>query len=486
MSPVPNDGIVEECHEDRYIFRKDSVESTSSVDSVIEEDHQPIVSIHVPKLMKDCGENYIDVSDQCYLSGCSDSDHAESTITSVEAKEDSGVEADQGGVDFIPPDNELSEKIIQQVEFYFSDANITKDAFLLKHVRRNKEGYVSLKLIASFKRVKHICKDWQVVAYALKKSQKLQINENGTKIRRIEALPDYDETTPSRTVIAVNLPSEKPTVESVAEIFRKCGEIALIRILRPGNPVPNDIRQFVSKHAELGNSVCAVVEFEQSESSRKAVDLMNSKDNWRSLQVFELTKTAKKNAKKTQPKKDPEAEKTVSKPTRQHLNSESGEKNSQDERKRKRSRNKKSRVDNLRRDSGSDRSESDSNRSMTHTPDIPSLSSSPVGSPRHRYLPPRSSPIPSPENSSRHRSSIDTSPSNSPWMPRHRLSAAGNSFSMLSTSAPCRRLSETGKQSNVIRMPKGPDGTRGFSFMRQRSVSAPIEVPVPQFMYVMC
>lgn len=37
---------------------------------------------------------------------------------------------------------ELAEKIAAQVEFYFSDENILKDAFLLKHVRRNKEGYV--------------------------------------------------------------------------------------------------------------------------------------------------------------------------------------------------------------------------------------------------------------------------------------------------------------------------------------------------------
>ena len=50
---------------------------------------------------------------------------------------------------------------VNQVEFYFSDANITRDKFLLKHVRRNKEGFVSLKLVASFKRVKHLTKDWR-------------------------------------------------------------------------------------------------------------------------------------------------------------------------------------------------------------------------------------------------------------------------------------------------------------------------------------
>jgi len=61
------------------------------------------------------------------------------------------------------PTDEVCANIAEQVEFYFSDANITKDKFLLKHVKRNKEGFVSLKLVASFKRVKHLTKDWRQV-----------------------------------------------------------------------------------------------------------------------------------------------------------------------------------------------------------------------------------------------------------------------------------------------------------------------------------
>merc|ERR1712047_46497 len=102
------------------------------------------------------------------------------------------------------PSEDLCEQIVQQVEFYFSDANITKDKFLLKHVKRNKEGFVSLKLISSFKRVKHLTKDWRQVAVAIEK-----------KSSRLDSLPEYDETTPSRTVVALNLPIERPTIEAV-------------------------------------------------------------------------------------------------------------------------------------------------------------------------------------------------------------------------------------------------------------------------------
>lgn len=192
---------------------------------------------------------------------------------------------------FVPPDDETVEKIIAQVEFYFSDVNITKDAFLLKHVKRNKEGYVSLKLISSFKRVKHIAKDWRQVAYALQKSTKLQINEAGTKLRRLDPLPAYDQTTPSRTVVAIDLPLEKPTIENVAEMFRTCGEIALIRILRPGNPIPADVRHFVNKHPEMNGTVSALVEFVRTESAHNAINRLEW--DWRtcehnSMKVIEL------------------------------------------------------------------------------------------------------------------------------------------------------------------------------------------------------
>lgn len=153
--------------------------------------------------------------------------------------------------DFEAPDDELADKICAQVEFYFSDENIVKDAFLLKHVRRNKEGYVSLKLISSFKKVKHLSRDWRVVGAALARSKKLEVNPQGTKLRRIDPLPLFDQTASSRTIIAARLPVERLTIESVAEIFKSCGEIALIRVLRPGHPAPFEVRDVSSSSPKL-------------------------------------------------------------------------------------------------------------------------------------------------------------------------------------------------------------------------------------------
>lgn len=217
---------------------------------------------------------------------------------------DSGCEvAPDAEPPYTPPDQELAARIVAQVEFYFSDANITKDAFLLKHVRRNKEGYVSLKLISSFKRVKHLTKDWRVVAEALKRSTKLEINELGTKLRRIEPLPAYDETTPSRTVVAVRMPIDRPTVENVSRLFAGCGEIALVRVLRPGNPVPADVRQFLNKNPSLVNCVCALVEFTESEAAREAMRLQANDDE--GMKVYELNGVPREPKRKTAARRPP-------------------------------------------------------------------------------------------------------------------------------------------------------------------------------------
>ena len=216
-------------------------------------------------------------------------------------RHDSGIEEDKkdsGGEEkpFVVPDKDLIKKIVEQVEFYFSDENIVKDAFLLKHVRRNKEGLLSIKLVTCFKRVKHLTKDWRQVAYALKSSDKLEVNDVETKVRRKEALPEFDETLPFRTVVDYQMGLENPNVANVSELFSSCGEITLVRILRTGTPIPGEIKQLLAKHPEIGDSICALVEFDHSESARKAVRDLNTEEV-AGMKILELVLKPKKERK---------------------------------------------------------------------------------------------------------------------------------------------------------------------------------------------
>ncbi|XP_041366404.1 la-related protein 6-like [Gigantopelta aegis] len=406
------------------------------------------------------------------------------------ASEDGDHTPENADGDFEPPDDELRDKIIKQVEFYFSDANLLKDAFLLKHVRRNKLGYVSLKLITSFKKLKSMTKDYRVVAYSLRQSECLRVNEEGTKVCRKDPLPEFDETTPSRTVVAVNLPTENPTMETVAEIFSKCGDIALIRIIRPGKSLPPDVKKHSTRHPEIGNTVCAVVEFEKYEYAKAACD-MTSNEDWRNgLRVMALA-TPKKKEKKT-----------MSNDKKDDVSPDDEEKAEKKKRKRG-GRKKKSRVDELVGDSsccsssGSETEpivimsrlnpkakEFDPNRLSPTPSPRSSPRTTPKTSPRTQRrnkgahgksplaeLSPgdlKPSPRSSPEISRKHLDSSgpDSTPS-SPWVQR-RLKAAQEMKEKSPNQSPCmgrRNVVGTPKMldmEGVLRLPRGPDGSEGF------------------------
>lgn len=185
---------------------------------------------------------------------------------------DSGVDCSGADINSEMPDEETSSSIMKTVEYYLSDANILKDPFLLKHVRRNKEGYVSLKLLASFRKVRSLSRNWKAVAYSIQKSTLLALNSDGTKVRRLQPLPDYDETTNSRSIIVSGFSCDKPSVDSISEMFAHCGDIALVRILRPGGSIPSDVKRFLAKNPDIQAKISALVEFEEHAAAKKALE----------------------------------------------------------------------------------------------------------------------------------------------------------------------------------------------------------------------
>ena len=190
--------------------------------------------------------------------------------------------------DFIEPSDEMCQEITRQTELVFSDASLSKDTFLLKHVKRNKEGFVNLKLlISAYKPIKRLTQDWRQIAFAIQtNSTKLEINSLGTKIRRLEQVPCYDPSTPFKTIVATNFPMSSPTIKDVISIFSSCGEIVQVRILRPGNPTSGDIKKYLASHPHMEGRVCAFVEFESHELAQRAVTDI-SLDNEHNLEIYE-------------------------------------------------------------------------------------------------------------------------------------------------------------------------------------------------------
>ncbi|KAG0724790.1 La-related protein 6 [Chionoecetes opilio] len=391
---------------------------------------------------------------------------------SEEGGRDSGIEAEREP-DMVVPEEEVLERIVAQVEFYFSDANVAKDKFLLKHIRRNKEGYVSLKLVSSFKKVKQLTKDWRVVSHSLQKqSTKIQINDLGTKIRRTEPLPDLDEAPITCAVLALALPLSKPSIQSVSELFSECGDIAFIRVVRAGSAIPQDLKGLAAKHAALSETHCAWIEFETPENAKAATD-MSTEDG---LKVVPILPEAQKKPEKTQQQKG-------SQPSSRKSSATSNSGYGSPLHKGPPSRKNSFIGSKSRKDSGLGSDVSDLPPLQPRYPRRKCLSLPQTQCPNLKEL---SAVVEARKNRPKSKSCTEFQLSSLPpptsWVQRNLLAAAAASAAsaaspIVGSRPPYNRIHRISHGSlpvpeQVLRFPKGPDGSKGFSpAARRRTLS---------------
>ena len=71
--------------------------------------------------------------------------------TSVTAEADSATPLEVKSILTVDPS--LTEKIIKQIEYYFSDVNMSKDKFMQEEIQRD-SGWVNLDVLTKFNRLK--------------------------------------------------------------------------------------------------------------------------------------------------------------------------------------------------------------------------------------------------------------------------------------------------------------------------------------------
>ena len=200
---------------------------------------------------------------------------------SASSSKNNKTDSANGAVEVVVVEPELRERIVKQVEWYFSDENLLKDSFLMKHINRNKQGYVSLKLVASLRKVKTLTKDWQAVLVSVRDSSLLALNDEETKIRRIAPAPKVDYSHVSRTIIVTNYPDSDPTIHDIEKQFGRFGDVTLVRMLHPGRAIPLDVKPCKEQFPSLGKELCILVEYESEEGAKVAFRKFNSQQSWR-------------------------------------------------------------------------------------------------------------------------------------------------------------------------------------------------------------
>ena len=203
-----------------------------------------------------------------------------------------------------PLTDEQVDKIVKQVEFYFSDASLPTDAFLIKKVKADPTGFVPIGVVCSFNRMKTLLKKHppiETVAAILREhSECLVVSDDGIRVRRTEPLPDIDlEDVQARTVVAENF-KDQPTIESVMAQFSVAGDVAMVRVRHPGMQTQAGATKpsGLDLIATPSNAVHALIEFKTREDATKAAETLNDDKDWRNgLRVRLLVRNVHKKQK---------------------------------------------------------------------------------------------------------------------------------------------------------------------------------------------
>ncbi|XP_031132271.1 la-related protein 6C-like isoform X1 [Ipomoea triloba] len=205
---------------------------------------------------------------------------------------------------------EVRLKIIKQVEYQLSDMSLLANENLAKQMSKDPEAYVPITSVASTKKIKSLLsnKPMQVLAQALRSSSKLNVSNDGKKVKRKQPFTDKDKeelqvneswhfdllvkmvcfASPivclkrfssflkSRTVVAENLPDDH-SHHNIEKIFNVVGSVKTIRVCHP-----QDSNSSASKGEHfISNKLHALIEFESPEIAEKAVERLNDEKNWR-------------------------------------------------------------------------------------------------------------------------------------------------------------------------------------------------------------
>lgn len=210
----------------------------------------------------------------------------------------------------------LRARVVAQVEFYFGDAHYPNDKLMLQYAQADPKGFIDLSVIMGFKKMRRLTQFVDFVSQTLLQLSVVEVDVNGKRARRVAPIPKNMEEALTRTVL-VEAMQPKHTQEYLLKTFNAFGPVEQIRILERSDPYPDDVNKYIMKgyRAKIPSGLypnarpCALVEFASLEDALKCVSATPQNQDWRTaLQISLLYKKSK--AKKKASHKDERHEST--------------------------------------------------------------------------------------------------------------------------------------------------------------------------------
>eukprot|EP00050_Salpingoeca_kvevrii_P003496 m.226046 g.226046 ORF g.226046 m.226046 type:complete len:474 (+) comp10838_c0_seq12:1217-2638(+) len=148
-----------------------------------------------------------------------------------------------------------------QLEFYFGDANLSKDRFLKQCIDASPDGYVDVAVVAGFNRVRALTQVTEEIVAALRSSKLLEVSDDGLRVRRIKPVA-IKEDAQACTVFVEPVPKDIDH-STVKAIFQEFGKVDYVSIPRFNNE-ERTVQGF------------AFVEFAKPKYASKALEAMHA------------------------------------------------------------------------------------------------------------------------------------------------------------------------------------------------------------------
>ena len=140
-------------------------------------------------------------------------------------------------------DDATKTKLLNQIEFYFSDSNLPRDKFLRETVENDPDGFVDIALLVTFSRVRSLLgssgrhRDGDLVAAvarALDTSTLLTVSCDKQRVRRNSILrprAEVDAEVEQRSLYVSPFPMDV-TIDKLREFFSRHVEVLSVRLRR--------------------------------------------------------------------------------------------------------------------------------------------------------------------------------------------------------------------------------------------------------------
>lgn len=184
--------------------------------------------------------------------------------------------------------------ILNTIEFYMSDEFLVRSKFLVSQISRNSLGYISLKLLASFRSLSDLITDFDKLRHVISYSSVLSLSNDSLKVKRKIPVPkeiiNYHKTMLNLAIkwfiVITNIPDVDTcsinSFDLISNVLFKLNLIINNILIHWENDEPNSLMTSYMKSKNHPNTTTIFIQI------KKNLNIQSVFTNWSLINTFNM------------------------------------------------------------------------------------------------------------------------------------------------------------------------------------------------------